>query len=184
MQIDLSVVISIIALITSLISIYLQWFRVRGPIIALLNTEGEQRAVLLPYGRLPQAIQQHFPEYKEKFQGYALVRLVFANSGDRAGFTEIKKIEVQNPPAPSWAEADRIRASFHSYALIPAYEINSHEILLRNIPPIDKEMVIDVAVEIDWGGPNPRTGEYKRKGTIKQRLKVLLIPTVRSATKS
>ena len=88
MQIDLSVAISVFALAVSLIGVYLQWFRVRGPVIALLNTQDEQRAVLLPYSRLPQSIQQNFPEYKEKFQGYALVRLVFANSGDRAGFAE------------------------------------------------------------------------------------------------
>ena len=168
--------LSILALTVSLVGVYLQWFRIRGPIIARLNTQDEQRTMLLPYRGLPQSIQQYFPDYKEKSQGYALVRLVFANSGDRTGLAEIKKVEVQSSPALGWPVTDRIKASYYNYTLVPAYEISSPEVLLRNISPIDGERVIEVDVEITWGGANPRSGEYKSKGTIKQILRVLLVP--------
>jgi hypothetical protein len=177
MQIDTSVIISLVALTISIFTLYLQWFRVRGAIISLLNDEErEMRTVLLPsYERLPEATKYQFPEYKEKNPSYVQIRLNFANAGDRTGISEILKIDIDS--APAWSTIDRIRASFYDHNLIPAFEMKDQIIVLRNIPPIDSETTISMSVKIAWGGASPRSGKYRQKGVIERTLKVLLIPS-------
>lgn len=173
---DASIAISLFALIVSLVTVYLQWFRVRGPVISLLNQDEEQRAILRPYEGLPEIIQQQFPEYKEKYPGYALVRLIFANSGDRAGFTKIVKVQLESPTI-GWSEKDQIKFSYYTHNLVPAFSLVQQDLVLRNIPPIDAEKELNLVVSIEWGGPNPRRGNYIPKGTIQSKLKVVLYPS-------
>jgi len=177
MPIDASIVLSLVALVVSLAALYLQWFRVKGAIVSLINDEKqEQRTMLLPsFSRLPEITRQQFPEYKEKHSGYAQVRLNIANVGDRIGISEILKIEAENPPACSTVDA--IRASYYNYNLIPACDMRDQIVVLRNIPPIDSETTIGMTIKIAWGGANPRTGEYRRKGVIERTLKILLVPS-------
>lgn len=176
MQIDTSVIISLVAVAISIFTLYLQ-FRVRGAKISLLNEEErELRTILLPsYERLPEATKYQFPEYKEKHPCYAQIRLNFANAGDRTGISEILKIDIDGTSA--WSTVDRVRASYYDYNLIPAFEMKDQIIVLRNIPPIDSETTISVSVKIAWGGANPRTGKYRQKGTIERTYKILLIPS-------
>jgi len=178
MQIEAGTVIALFALLVSLISAYFQWFRIRGPIISLLNRDEEQRAVLRPYEGLPYVTRQQFPEYREKYPGYAIVRLVFANSGDRAGFTKIVKAQVENPVPAGWSEKDQIKVSYYSHNLIPAYNLVQQDIILRNIPPVDADKEISFVVNVDWGGPNAKSGEYNRKGVIESKLKMVLHPSI------
>jgi hypothetical protein len=177
MTIDPSIVISISALAISIITLYLQWFRVKGAIIELLNNEkDEQHIVRFPkYNRLPEVTRQLYPEFKEKHSGYAQMRIVLANSGDRAGICEILKAEVESPPL--WLTVDRIRASFYNYIIVPPYEIQGHIIILRNIPPIDSETTLVIKLKIAWGGANSRTAKYQQKGIIERSIRVLLVPS-------
>lgn len=176
MQIDLIAATSIAALIISFISIYLQWLKVQGPVISLLNWENEHRCVLLPYEGLPQSIQMYFPPYQEKHPGHIITTLVFGNSGDRAGMAHLLGVEVKNPPPSTWLEEDQVKASYYNFTVIPAYSIVSHKVVLRNIPLVDKHTKLDVWVRIEWGGPNPRTGIFEHKSTIEHTLKLLIHP--------
>ena len=83
MQVNVSVIISLVALVVSLVTLYLQWFRVRGAVVSLLNDEKQvQRTILLPsYDRLPDITRQQFPEYKEKNPGCTQIRLNFPRGG-------------------------------------------------------------------------------------------------------
>jgi hypothetical protein len=177
MKIDLSIVLSFIALFISIYSIYLQWFRVKGPKISLLNEEGDYRSVLRPYNGLPQAIRDYFPEYIEKYQGYAIVTLVFGNAGDRAGIAKIISAEVQNPPFFNAEENEKVKSSYYNFSMIPAYSIDLKSIVLRNIPIIVKDTELDFLLKVEWGGFNPKTGTFVNKGIREYKMKLLLVPS-------
>src|SRR5262245_23791657 len=101
---------SFVAICISLISIYLQ-YRVRGAIIDVLNINGLQRSVPRYYAGLPKNIQDIFPEYRDEQPGYALVKVVFGNSGDRTGIASFQniKVEIKN------SKYQIIKASHYSY---------------------------------------------------------------------
>lgn len=157
MQIDLGLILSILAIIISIISLILQ-YRVRGARIELLNTHHSQRSVVRNYVGLPKNIQDDFPHYPDVGPGYALVKLVFGNSGDRAGLVNILDVNITN-------DHGLFKKSYYSYTRIPAYEIVEEEILLRNIPIGPNPMEIEVMIKIEWGGYHPRSGKYILKGT-------------------
>jgi hypothetical protein len=177
MQVNSSLIVSAVALVLSIVSIYLQWFRVQGAKVNLLNPEGDFRSILHDtYDGLPQEIQKRFPCYQEKYSGHTLIRLVFGNSGDRPGLVKIVKVEAQNLLAPGCSTDDKIKASFYNFRVIPEYSIILQEIVLRNIPPVDKETILDVAVRIECGGLNPKKRRFQPKD-IECTLKVTLFPS-------
>jgi hypothetical protein len=178
MQVDLSLVIALVALLVSILSVYFQWFRVRGPVITLLNNDEEQRAVLRPYEGLPEVTRQLFPKYEEQYPGYAIIRLLFANSGDRAGFARITKVEVTDASVSSTPEAGAIKPSYYTHSMVPAYSLTTHDIIIRNIFPVDTSKELQLAARVEWGGPNPRNGQYEAQGTMECKLKVILEPSV------
>jgi hypothetical protein len=165
-------VLSLTAIIISLFSIYLQYVMVEGAEIAILNDEDNQRSVPRPYSGLPKNIQDNFPDYPDEQPGYALIKLVFGNSGDRTGIAKIKGVKA-------FIEGGHhivIKPSYYSYTLVPAYDIVEKDILLRNILLVP--YVVDIAVEvtIEHGGYHPRISRYLRKGFITKTLHISLIP--------
>ncbi len=169
MEIDISLAISITAFILSLVTIYFQWFRVRGAKIELLNTNDKQRSIVRYYAGLPSNIQDAFPNYPDIQSGHGLVKLVFGNSGDRAGIASIQKIEIKNAH-------ELIKSSYYSYILVPAYEIVEKDILLRNIPIGPHSIEVEIVLTIEWGGYHPRSGGYLHKGIMQKTLQIDLIP--------
>jgi len=89
-----SLVFSVVAITLTVLSLYLQYFRIRGPEIALLNAGQEQRSVLRPYQGLPLLIQQAFPWYPEEQPGHAVVSLVFSNVGDRPAYVSFLALKA------------------------------------------------------------------------------------------
>lgn len=176
MIVDPSLVISFVALLLSLFSIYRQWLKPRHPKIAfLLNPDETHRSVLRPYEGLPQKYQQDYPKYPEKYPGYVIVGLPFGNTGDEAGLVKIVKVEVQNPPG--WSEEDKIKASFYNHCVVSPGNIVVHPIVLRNIPSLDKEQIIKALVKVEWGEPHPKTGAFMRKGSQEYPIRIRVIPS-------
>lgn len=173
MEIDVSLAISITAFILSLITIYFQWFRVVGSKIDLLNAKDKQLIIVRPYSGLPKYIQEKFTQIPGEEQGYALVKLVYGNAGDRAGIAYIKgiKIETKN------SELGTIKSSFDRYTFVPAYEIVEEEILLRNIPmTTDNPIEFKIELNIECGGYHPRTSSYLQIKMLQKVINVNVLP--------
>lgn len=176
MAVEPSLLISLIALLLSMFSIYQQWLKPRHPKIAfLINPDESHRSMLRPYKGLPPKYQQEFPEYPTKYPGYIIVNLPFGNVGDEAGLVKIAKVDVQNPPG--WSKEDRIEASFYNYCVVPAGQLVLHPIVLRNIPPIGTEQVLKIVVAVEWGEPDPRTGAFVRRGSKEYPIQVRILPS-------
>jgi hypothetical protein len=167
----INTVLSSAAILVSGYSLYRQ-YRVKGALVELLNVHDIQRSMIRVYAGLPKIIQDSFPAYAEDKPGYALVKGVYGNSGDRTGIVNVHntKVKAKNLPPD-------IKASHYSYTLIPAYEIVEQAILLRNIPLGSNAIELEIELTIESGGYQPRSGKYLRKGTIRGNLKVTLIPS-------
>jgi len=177
MKIDLTIFIAFIALFLSILSIYLQYFRIKGPRMSLLNEEGDYKSVLRPYNGLPSLIRDNFPEYIEKYPGYAIVVLVFGNAGDREGLAKIVNVAVKNPPFFDLKENESVKTSFYDYNMIPPYSIASKYILLRNIPVIVQETKLTVTLEIEWGGVDPKKTTFVNNDKKNYEIKISLVPS-------
>lgn len=176
MTIEPSLIISLVALLLSMFSIYQQWLKPRHPKIAfLLNPDESHRSVLRPYKGLPTKYQQEYPEYPSKYPGYAIVHLPFGNTGDEAGLVKIVKVDIQNPPG--WSKEDKIEASFYNHCIVPSGELLVHPIILRNIPAINDEQIVKITVTAEWGEPDPKTGMFVRKGGKEYPVQVHIIPS-------
>jgi hypothetical protein len=163
--------IAFIALIVSIYSVALQ-YSAEGAKIELLNGDDKQIRTARPHKELPEHIQKGYPDIPDALPGYALVKLVFGNSGDRTGIASIKdlKVTIKNNP-------DLLgKASYFNYALIPAYDIVEKEILLRNIElGVSLEHPLEIELKIEYGGYHPRTGKYLHKETIEKTLQVSIV---------
>lgn len=176
MTIEPSIIISLVALILSIFSIYQQWLKPRHPKIAFLISPDEaHRSVLRPYKGLPPKYQQEYPEYPTKHPGYAIVHLPFGNTGDEAGLVKIVKVEVQNPPG--WSKEDKIEASFYNHCVVPSGQLVVHSIVLRNIPAVSDEQIVKLTVSVEWGEPDSRAGTFVRKGGKEYPLQVRIVPS-------
>lgn len=162
-NIEPSIIISIVALLLSMFSIYQQWIKPRRPRIAFLP-EVKHRSVLRPYKGLPTRYQQDYPDYHDPNPGYAIVHLPFGNTGNGSGLVKVAKVHVVNRP--------EIKASFYNYLVVPPGEISLHPIVLRNIPPIQTDEEIELEVEFEWG--EPQKSDFLKKGSRKYRMSVEL----------
>jgi len=176
MSIEPSIIISIVALVLSIFSVYQQWLKPRHPRIAfLINPDEAHRSVLRPYKGLPLKYQQEYPEYQEKYPGYVIVGLPFGNTGDEAGLVKILKFEIENPPG--WQEEDSIKASFYNHVVVPPGNLVVHHVVLRNIPPLNKEQIIKANVAVEWGEAHPRKGTFVRKGGKEYPMQIRIVPS-------
>lgn len=175
MSIAPSLIISFVALLLSIFSIYQQWIKPRHPKIAfLINPNEIHRSVLRPYDGLPPKYQRDYPEYPETHPGYAVLHLPFGNTGNEAGLVKIVTVDIENPPGLS--EIDRIKASFYNYCIIPPGDVVLHPVILRNIPRLDAERVFEAIVKVEWGEPNPKTGMFVHRGGKGYPLQILVTP--------
>jgi len=165
-------VLALLALVLSAISIYLQ-LRVRGPVIELLNAKDIQRRVPRPHKDLPKDIQEKYPHIPDVENGYALVKLIFGNSGDRIGIVNIQEIKAKIIQS---GQAGIIKPWCDKYMLVPAYEIIEKEILLRNTG-INNPTTIEVEIEltVGYGGYNPDSTKYVHQKTIQENIRVDLV---------
>lgn len=167
--------LSIIAIVISVFSIILQYM-VEGPKVDILNDNDIQQSLVRPHSALPKTTQDRFPDVIDQWTGYALVKLVYSNSGDRAGIASIKSVSVRAKNSKYLPAKVR----YESYALVPAYEILEQEILLTNIPllyetPLSvRKMELEIEINIEWGGYHPRTSKYRHKATFEKTLTVTL----------
>lgn len=168
----ISLVLSVLAIVISAISIYLQYM-VEGPKIELLNAADLQRRVPRPHSDLPKNIQDNFPYYPDAVPGHALVKLVFGNSGDRVGIANIQSMKARIIKS---GQDEIIKIAFDKYILVPAYAIIQKDILLSNIQigPNTIELVIELT--IGYGGYNPKNTKYVHHGTIQDNILVTLAP--------
>jgi hypothetical protein len=126
----ITIIISITALVVSLIHVYIEFIRVKGPNIGILNQDEQQRAILLTYSNLPESVRQQFPDYPERLPYYALIRLIFVNTGDRVGFLRIKDVKVIISTEEGNTEFNNnIKVSYYTHCLVPAMEIMAHDIV-------------------------------------------------------
>lgn len=154
-MLDISLVISIAAFLLSIVTIYFQWFRVKGPKIDLLNLNDMQEIdVHIP----PPPKEKHeYYSISPERKGNAVIKLVFGNAGDRAGIAMIKDMTITNKQNV----VTNIETSFDRYTVIPALEIVEKDIALRNIQIISVvALKFDLALSIETGGYHPRTGVY------------------------
>lgn len=171
LTIDLSLLVSVVAFAVSLYSLYRQ-YRVRGPAIEVLNSAIDQHVKLLAFNGLSTEIQEKFPSAQQSNNPeYALVKLVYGNSGDRTGLAIIQSITLQED------DSDGIETFYNPYTMIPAYEIVENEILLRDyvqhFSEKDKKN-IRVEIRIERVGYHPRSGRSFRSGTIVETLPVTI----------
>lgn len=163
-----SLVISAIAFVVSVISLFLQ-YRVRGAKIAILNAGKPQQTSVQRHDKLPEHVQKKFPYSYFEWAGCAWVDIVFGNAGDRAGLAIITKVEVKN-------DRGIFRATFDNYTVIPAYEIVNSGVLLRNIPLAvgAPDMPIEIIVSLEWGGYKPTSGKYVSRASIEETFRITI----------
>ncbi len=166
--------IAFVAFIFSVYSLYLQQ-TAKGPKIELLNKDDRQLRVARPHKELPNDVQKAFPYIPDVLPGYALVKLIFGNAGDRAGMANIKAMKVvmkDNPRKPDLIKA--VQSS--NYVVVPAYEVVEKELLLKNLQLGEfPDQRLEVELEIEYGGYYPHTGKYWHLRAVNERLQVSIV---------
>lgn len=148
-------VLSAIAVGVSLSGFYFQWIHARGARVTLLNDMDVQKSAVRTWSGLPRNVQNDFPEYVQAFPGYALVRLVVVNTGDRPGYAKIESATVRVPWTAE-GEDQRPRVSFYTYAVVPALAVIDKLIIVRNLPDPEPGCEISVHLKLRTGGPAGR----------------------------
>ena len=87
--------LALLAIGISLFSILLQ-YTIEGPKIDILNSKDVQQTVVRLYSGLPKSVRVNFAHLSDESPGHALVKLVFGNAGDRAGYINIVNMEIKN----------------------------------------------------------------------------------------
>jgi hypothetical protein len=167
---------SLLALGITVGSFYFQWIHARGARVTLLNDKDRQNSAVRPWGRLPRNVQNDFPEFDQTYPGYALVRLVVLNTGDRPGYLKIDSAEA-DVPWPTIDEARRPRMSYYTYVVIPALSVTDKLIIVRNLPDIETGTDIVIRLQLTTGGPAGRFRSRLRKHQYDCVLGVRLIPS-------
>jgi hypothetical protein len=169
-------VASLLALGITVGSFYFQWIHARGARVTLLNDKDSQNSAVRPWSRLPRNVQNDFPEFDQPYPGYALVRLVVLNTGDRPGYLKIDSAEAEVP----WGtmdDAKKPRVSYYTYVVIPALDVTDKLIIVRNLPDIETGTDIAIHLQLTTGGPAGRFRARLRKHRYDCVLGVRLIPS-------
>lgn len=141
-----SSVIAVLAFCVSVLTLVLQFLRVRGARITVLASEfsTRQQARLITYDALPANVRNTFPRLPNASPYYALLEIPIANEGDRAGYASV--VGVSSPPT------NRIEASFYNHAVVPAYGIAVHQLLLSNFSADDEGKSFELRVKLELAG--------------------------------
>jgi hypothetical protein len=166
--------LSLAALIISVATTIYQ-FRIRGAKIKILNAHHVQWVKPCKYGKLSKDIQDKFrpSPFDNAFPGYAPIKIIFGNSGDRAGFVYMHNMEVN---VTNFESEYMIRAISDRYILVPSLEIVGIDILLINIPLEFNEIELEVELGMEKGGYYPLGVKWFEKLTHPKLLKVILTP--------
>src|SRR5437016_2516187 len=114
--------VAIVALMISSFTFYFQFLRVRDATIIVISDKEEQGTVPRPYERMPLSAQNDFPRYEEHNPLYALVRLVFANTGDCPGYARLLSITL-TPQGFSLPAGEQLQVANYTYVLVPPHAI-------------------------------------------------------------
>ena len=173
---DWTTATAVAALILSLITFLLDRLRKKEANVLLLNDGEKQDTVPRPYDRLPESAKRDFPEYEDPHPLYALVRLVFANIGDRPGYARIDRVNVVAPWMQSEIGDGAITVSNYTYALVPPHSVTDRVIMLRNIPLECGVVEIEVKLYLETGGPAGRIRDKLIKTPRQAKIPVRLVP--------
>ena len=167
---------SVFALGISLCSFYFQWIHARGARVTLLNDKDTQNSAVRTWSALPRNVQNDFPEFDQTYPGYALVRLVVLNTGDRPGYLKIASA-VADVPWPTSGDPETPRVSYYTYVVVPALAVTDKLIIVRNVPDVETGTDITVRVRLEPGGPAGRFRIRLRKEHHDCVLTVRLVPS-------
>jgi hypothetical protein len=169
--------ISACALGISILSLYFQSIHTRGARVTLLNDGDDQDSSVRWWQELPQNVQNDFHDFEQKYPGYALVRLVVLNTGDRPGYLKIESAIVPDAPWKPTTPAETPVVSYYTYVLVPALAVTDKLILLRNLPEITAEVAVGIRLKIVTGGPAGRFRPHLKTRPYDCGLEIRLIPT-------
>lgn len=87
-------VLSVLALLVSVTSLYFQFIHVTGAQMVMLDRVGTvpQTSTVLNFSNLPQDILNQYPNYHDSRGHCAMIRVPVANEGDRSGYVKIVKV--------------------------------------------------------------------------------------------
>jgi hypothetical protein len=131
------------AITISLIALYLQHLRIRGPKLRFMEDDARtgssdntpQISTILPYATLPVEIRNRYPDYREEGD-CALLAIPVVNEGDRSGYMKVLTADADSG-VYNRNERERIRFSFYTYLAVPAFSAELHTMLIRNLPRKD-----------------------------------------------
>jgi hypothetical protein len=158
-----ALLMSVAALVVSVALWYRDKYHFRGPDVTLANQTDHQHSVLVPFTYFPQSLRDLFPDYGDRLPCVVL-RAVWLNTGDRAGFIHTKKIHAI-------AGGRSYRCAYYSYIEVAAGSAVLQPIIVRNLPADDAyELVVDIEFAWQRIWPDGRKMEDGR-GTIQSRVK-------------
>lgn len=160
----------------ALVSAYHQFIRFRGAKLVALERPGAepQTATTMKYSDLPPEIRNQYPDYKDPRGCNALVRVPFANEGDRAGYVKILSVRLPDGALQGPEAKARVRSSFYTYCVVPAFGIGLHLILLRNLPVLDVDTKIKLEIDMELVRVHPLTRRHNVKRMKNYEIEVLL----------
>ncbi|HEY4642988.1 MAG TPA: hypothetical protein VIG78_06090 [Gemmatimonadaceae bacterium] len=168
---DFSLGVAFAALVVAGITFYFQFLHVRDADIAIISDNEEQGTVPRPYRFMPASSQADFPEYKEEYPFYALVRLVFANTGDCPGF--VRMIDPIQATMEHDGRNHRLAVANYTYTLLPGHSIVDRAIMLRNIPPLSgRPATVRLTFTLETGGSCRKTPTRRQQS----RMTAILYP--------
>jgi hypothetical protein len=158
-----TLLMSVVALVVSVAPWYRDKHHFRGPEVTLANQTDEQHSVLVPFADFPQSLRDLFPDYRDRLP-CVLVKAVWLNTGDRAGFIHTKKIYAA-------AGGRSYRCAYYSYIEIAAGSAVLQPIIVRNLP-VDEAYELVVHIEFAWQRIRPDGRKMDDgRGIIKSRVR-------------
>ena len=145
-------VLSTLAITISGVGFYFQWIYTRGAKVTLLNDGDSQNSAVRSWAALPKNVQNDFPAFEQLHPGYALVRLVVLNTGDRPGYLKIESASAE-VPWPVTSPEERPRMSYYTYVLAPALAVTDKLVIVRNLRDVSEDTNIAVKLKLRAGGP-------------------------------
>jgi hypothetical protein len=128
----------------------------------------------MKYSDLPPEIRNQYPDYRDPRGCNALVRIPFANEGDRAGYVKILSVRLQDGVLQGPEARARVRSSFYTYCVVPAFGIGLHLILLRNLPALEADTKIKLEIDMEFVRVHPLTRRHNVKRQRNYEIEVLL----------
>jgi hypothetical protein len=157
-------IILCVTTVTTGATAYHQFIRFRGAKLVPLDRSGTepQTSIVLKYPDLPSEIRNQYPDYRDPRGCHAIVRIPFANEGDRAGYVKFLRVNLPDGILQGTDMNARVRCSFYTYCVVPAFGIGLHTLLLRNLPlQTDTKIKLEIDMELGRAHPFSRKPDTK-----------------------